>query len=227
MRKLPSNPKSMVPFVVLESATPTSITAMLEHVPVYGPTEWRRLVENAIGAIHQIPRVLKSKALPNLDLKDVEAYFGRSSSGADIIGKNLYGRFRTGFMERGHTFGMVFAQTSIAATLRFERFAISLINQLKDRDGLCISNRTLAPRGNVGDTEPGYLYMTFTLVEGDEHARVLSQREVDEAVADVIDEFRRSAVTPVKAVHENAARIAVSIANDVQFIGEHRIALTQ
>jgi hypothetical protein len=211
MAKLPSNPKSLIPFIALESATPTSVTSLLQHVPVYGAREWRRLVANTIGAIHQVPHVFKSKALPKLDLKDIEAYFGRSSSGSTIAGHNLYGRFRAG-LERGHSFGMVFATTDIDATLHFERFGISLINRLKDVDGLCIANKSLAAHGKVGTTEPGYLYMTFGFEEGDEHARMLSQREIDDAVAGMLADLREADAAPSKSVHE-AARDGISLAS--------------
>ena len=76
-RKLPSNLSAKVPMMVLQEADVRGVTALLSHVPEYSSQEWRRLVANAIGAIHQIPRLLQSKGLPNLDLKDVEAYFGR------------------------------------------------------------------------------------------------------------------------------------------------------
>lgn len=226
MRRLPVNSKSLIPLVVLDTATPATVTALLGHVPEYGPREWRRLVENTVGAIHQIPSILRSGDLPNLDLKDIEAYFGRSSCGAELAGQNLYGRFRAG-VDRGHMFGMVFAKTTIDATLQFERFGISLVNQLKRVDGLCISNRTLAARGNVGNTEPGYLYLTFALVEGAGPGHVLTQSQIDAAVAGVLGDLGKSSVVDVKPVHQEAARAAVTLANNVEYVGEHTIALAR
>lgn len=226
MRKLPANPASVIPLMVLESATPATVTAMLDHVPKYGPREWRRLVSNTVGAIHQIPRVLRTRSLPSLDLKDVEAYFGRSSAGVSTPGSNLYGRFQAG-LKRGHKYGMVFAEVTISASLRLERFGISLIEQLKEADGLCISNKTLTARGNVGVKEPGYLYLTFTLTEGDEHASILSQEEIDAAVASVLRDVGVAKGAQTKSLYEVAAREGLVLANDVRFVGEHVIALAQ
>ena len=56
MPRLVSNPNSLIPLVSLVEATPATMTAVLDHVPQYGPGEVRRLVQNTIGAIHQIPR---------------------------------------------------------------------------------------------------------------------------------------------------------------------------
>ncbi len=224
MRRLPSNPDSLVPLMVLAEITPASVTQVLAHVPKYTPREIRRLVANTVGAVHQIPRILKKKSLPELDLKDIEAYFGRSSGGRELAGTNLYARFRAGH-ERGHTHGMVFASTTITASLRFERFGITLIEQLKKLDGLCISNKTLASRGRVGATEPGLLYLTFRVTEGDEHARVLSQAEISASVASMLRELDEDNTPLAKSIQESAARTGLELANDVEFIGKHRIAL--
>lgn len=226
MPRLPSSPNSLIPLVVLAEATPASVSKVLEHVPKYSPGEVRRLVKNTVGAIHQIPRILKKRSLPELDLKDIEAYFGRSSGSADIPGTNLYGRFRAG-LERGDTHGMVFAHTTIRASLRFERFGITLINHLKKVDGLCISNKTLASHGRVGSTEPGFLYLTFKVTEGDEHARKLTQREIDAGVASILRELEAEPVVMTKSIQESAARTALELANDVEFTGEHHIALAR
>ena len=187
--RLPANPNVELPMMSLRDADVRRVSALLQHVPEYSSTEWRRLVSNTVGAIHQIPRILEVSKVPNLDLKDIEAYFGRSSAGTTYPGVNLYQRFQAGLKERNHDYGIVFAKTSIRASLNFERFGISLIEQLRRVDGLCISNKTFAARGRVGDIEPGYLYLTFRITQGKEHARKLTQNEIDRAVAGVMQEF--------------------------------------
>lgn len=185
---LKRNDDIVLPLMALNEATPTTVSGMVQHVPEYAPRDWRRLVENTVGAIHQIPRILKKSNMPDLDLKDIEEYFGRSSAGAEILGHNLYGRFRSGLV-REYELGMVFAKTTILASRNFERFGISLIDQLKKMNGLCISNRTFASSGSVGVTESGFLYMTFRLKRGREHAQQLSQKEINYGVQEVLKDL--------------------------------------
>lgn len=223
---LKKNASHRLPFIPLKDPTPGLVTDLLEHTPRYGATEFRRLVEDAIGAIHQLPGLLKNPKVPDLDLKDIEAYFGRSSAASGgRIGSNVANRFRTGRDERGHEYGMVLAATTLRASLNFERFGIALIEELKRRDGLCIANRSIAQRGPVGSTEPGFIYMTFRIKASKEHASVLGPAEIRDAVREIVDAVKGDDVPVARQVIREAATVGVSRANDTAYTGSHVLIL--
>ena len=113
-KKLPKNSEIVLPYMDLRRAKVPSIERLLSHVPEYRGTEYKRLVENTIGAIHQIPRLHRSVTGERIELKQIEAYFGRSSG----TSANLAGRWRAG-LDRGHEHGMVFARCSVKASLGY------------------------------------------------------------------------------------------------------------
>jgi hypothetical protein len=52
---------ALIPMIPLSGMTPDIIADVLQTVPRYGPTDFRSLVENTIGAIHQISRFSMEK----------------------------------------------------------------------------------------------------------------------------------------------------------------------
>ena len=80
------------------------------------------------------------------------------------------------------------ALTSIKATAHFERFGIAYLEQLKANNGLCISNKTLYAKGNVGTTEPGFLYMTFQIIpqQEEDFAKMTDPREIARAIPNIL-----------------------------------------
>ena len=57
--KLRGNSRTLISMIPLREMTTDMIADVLQTVPKYGATDFRSLVENTIGAIHQIPRILK------------------------------------------------------------------------------------------------------------------------------------------------------------------------
>jgi hypothetical protein len=164
----------------------------VEHLAVnatrYGAAEFTRLVENTVGAIHQIPGYFFRSTGSKYELKQIEAYFGRSSGAANGE-TNLYQRLRAG-VKRGHTHGFVFASSAIKHSLRYERHGIGLLDALREQAGLCISNNSLSAIGRVGAHEPGYLYVTFRLLRTcPELARELTQAEIRDICRRMRDEL--------------------------------------
>jgi transcriptional regulator with XRE-family HTH domain len=192
VRKLPSSQKVSLNLGRLKSVTIDNVAGLVASAPHYpAPStrgEFTRLVENTVGAIHQIPGFVFRSTRKKYELKQIEAYFGRSS-GAAVGEANLYGRFQAG-IARGHTHGFVLAVTTIKGSLAFERHGIRLLDVLKESDGLCISNTSLNAVGRVGKHEPGYLYVTFRLLEHcPELARELTREEIEEIVRRMQPEF--------------------------------------
>lgn len=181
--KLRGNPRAIIPMIPFSGMTPDMIADVLQTVPRYGPTDFISLVDNTIGAIHQIPRIFHEQTRIQFQPKQIEAYFGRSSCGSNHVAWNLYQCWMRGARERSHNYGMVFAQTSIKASLKYEKHGIWLIEALKEEDGLCISNRTLTAKGGVGGNEPGFLYMTFRLLrEESQPATELTYEQIRDCV---------------------------------------------
>jgi hypothetical protein len=207
----------------LEDATPAAIAKLIDYAPQYGPTSFKKLVQDAVGAIHQVPRAFAVRNQAPLDLKDIVAYFGRSSGSEYGIASNVYSAFQRG-LGRGDTHGMVFAQTSIKASLKYERWGISLINYLKENDGLCISNKTLTARGGVGAVEPGFLYITFRFMRGKEYANMLTQAEINEGIRQIVEEMEALNVKSQNELHEGISAGLIK-ANDVQYVGTKAIRL--
>lgn len=219
------NPRSMIPALRLEDLTPALVTAALDRVPSYGPTGYRRLAEDTVGAIHQLPRLFRAASGELFDLKDIVAYFGRSSAARDEPGLNVYARFREGFQARGDDFGLIFAQTTIAASRAFERWGIALIDFMKSRDGLCISNRTQYCRGSVGSTEPGYLYMTFHFARGREAAGVLSQAEIDRGAREILPAIDGNMPSVDRRTMAGATAACLDRANKLKWVGPRPVRL--
>lgn len=220
-KQLPSNPDTVIPIFPLAAATLPDIDEAIEEAPVYGEFDFRELVCNTIGALHQIPRLFHKKTGIRYQLKQVEAYFGRSSCGASAVATNLSQRLRAGREQREHEYGMIFAKTSIRASLRYERHGIRLLQALQDMDGLCISNNSFAAVGRVGAVEPGFLYMTFRMLEDEpEAARELTKEEIKELVR----EYRRE--IGARSRENDAAvegfEVGLETANNVNFRGEHK-----
>lgn len=209
--------------------TSSSLEKILPLVPRYGAVEFRRLVENTIGAIHQIPPLLFKLEREKYELKQIQAYFGRSSASEGQVTRNLYNRFQTGMRDRNHEYGMVFARCTIRHSLRYEHQGIRVLDVLKDNDGLCISNNSFYGAGRVGSTEPGYLYMTFRALRSTrEHsARVLSKMDILEIVRErevEIDQEARDYREPKEDLVESLLSALVK-ANDTKYYGEHTIAM--
>jgi hypothetical protein len=129
----------------------------------------------------------------------------------------------TGRKDRGDIFGLVFAQTTIKASTNFERWGIRLIEILKERNGLCISNKTRHAGGNTGRTGPGFLYMTFHYEDVNEPGFVLTQSEIDEAVIEIMNGYSEQSRT--KTICQEGSSAGVTLANNVTFTGSKPIQL--
>ena len=224
--KLTANSRMLIPMIPLSEMTPDMIADALQAVPHYGPAEFVSLVENTIGAIHQIPNIFHEKTGIQYQFKHIEAYFGRSSGGSNHVATNLYSCWKRGVNERVHTYGMVFAETAIKSSLKYEKHGILLIEALKAVDGLCISNRTLSPKGGVGSTEPGFLYLTFRLLRKEsEPARELTYDEILDCVRRGKEKFARLAEdtkSPVKEM-QAAFRTGLESANTINYFGGYKV----
>lgn len=97
---LRGNSRTLIPIIPLKTMTPDTIADALQAVPKYGPTEFRSLVENTIGAVHQVPRIFYQQTRIEYQPKQIEAYFGRSSGGTDHVAWNLYYCWLRGVRER-------------------------------------------------------------------------------------------------------------------------------
>ena len=216
----------LIPMIPLRVMTPDMIADALHSVPIYGPTDFRALVENTIGAIHQIPYILYQKTNIKYQPKQIEAYFGRSSSGSTHVATNLYQCWSRGVHDRVHTYGMVFAQTPIEDSLKYERHGIHLIKALKAVHGLCISNRTLTAKGGVGNNEPGFLYMTFRLLkEESEPAVELTYAQILDCVRRRKDELASLAEETESPIRESQAAFKAGLerANTLSFRGDCKV----
>ena len=71
--KLRGNSRTLISMVPLNEMTPDMIADVLQAVPKYGPTDFRSLVENTIGAIHQIPRIFYRETGVPYQPKQIEA----------------------------------------------------------------------------------------------------------------------------------------------------------
>lgn len=227
IKKLPSNDKFIIPMINLDEVSSSALTKMIENAPEYNRRQFKDLIKNTIGAIHQIPHIFsKSNSNRKIDLKNIEAYFGRSSAAADEPGKNIANRFKAhrDHAERQHIFGMIIAKTTIENTLLMERFGISIIETLKKKDGLCIANKTAYSKGGIGETEPGLLYMTFKIRnQEDDVANVLTNAQINAAVRMVMSELGLD-------IKENepvasAAKLAFEASNEINYQGEQNISL--
>ena len=225
--KLRANSRMIISMIPLHEMTPDMIAEALETVPKYGPIDFESLIANTIGAIHQIPRIFYQETGIRYQPKQIEAYFGRSSGGINHVATNLYqcwlrGRGR----DRHHTYGMVFAQTSVKASLSYERHGIRLIDVLKKEDGLCISNRTLSAKGGVGTTEPGFLYMTFRLLKHEsEPARELTYAQIRDCVRrekDRLAKLAEDAHAPARDL-QVAFHAGLERANNLDHVGHCKV----
>jgi hypothetical protein len=225
VKKLPSNEKFIIPMINLDEVSSSALTTMIENAPQYDGRQFKNLIKNTIGAIHQIPHIFeKVNTNDKIDLKNIEAYFGRSSVSADEPGKNIANRFKShrDNAERQHKFGMIIARTSIKNTLLMERFGINIIETLKKKNGLCIANRTGYSKGGIGENEPGLLYMTFKITtKDDKPAKVLTNIQIRAAVNSVMKDLGLD-LNDDKPI-ASAAKLAFDAANEVRFIGEQNI----
>lgn len=224
--KFRGNSRTLIPMIPLNGMTPDMIADALQAVPMYGPTDFRALVENTIGAIHQVPRIFHQETGIPYQPKQIEAYFGRSSGGSNHVAWNLYQCWMRGVRERSHSYGMVFAQTSIKASLKYEKHGILLIEALKKEDGLCISNRTLTAKGGVGSNEPGFLYMTFRLLRKEsEPARELTYEQIRDCVRSEKEKLARLAEDTKSPVRELQAafRTGLERANTMNHFGGYQV----
>lgn len=226
-KKLPSNSKFIIPMINLDEISPSALTTMIDNAPQYNRRQFKDLIKNTIGAIHQIPHIFeKVNSDDKIDLKSIEAYFGRSSAASDEPGKNIANRFKShrDNIKRQHRFGMIIARTTIENTLLMERFGITIIDTLKKNDGLCIANRTGYSKGGVGENEPGLLYMTFKIIRKKEmSSMVLTNDQITAAVKSVMSDLGLN-IKEYQPV-ASAAKLAFDAANEVRFLGNQNINL--
>ena len=224
--KLRGNSRMLISMIPLREMTPDMIADELHTVPKYGPIDFTALVENTIGAIHQIPNIFYQETRIPYQPKQIEAYFGRSSGGSSHPAGNLYQCWLRGVRERSHTYRMVFAQTPIKASLKYERHGIHLIEALREIDGLCISNRTLTAKGGVGSNEPGFLYMTFRLLkEESEPALELTYEQIRDCVRRKKDELASLAEDTESPIRELqvAFKAGLERANTLSYRGDCKV----
>jgi hypothetical protein len=224
--KLRGNSRAIIPMIPLSGMTPDMIADVLRTVPRYGPTDFRALIENTIGAIHQVPKIFHRETGIPYQPKQIEAYFGRSSGGSNHVAWNLYQCWLRGVRERSHMYGMVFAQTPIKASLRYEKHGILLIEALKEVDGLCISNRTLTAKGGVGSNEPGFLYLTFRLLrEESEPAQELTYEQILDCVRREKDRLEGLAENTESSVRDLqvAFKTGLERANTLSYQGDCKV----
>ncbi len=223
-KQLPSNPGSLIPIFHLATLS-KDIDAAIQGAPEYGEFDFRNLVCNTIGAIHQIPRLFYEKNHKKYQLKQVDAYFGRSSCGSQSVAANINQRLRAGREQRGHEYGMIFARSSIEASLRYERHGIHLLQVLEEMDGLCISNKSFSAVGGVGSTGPGFLYMTFKMLEYESEP---GHELTDDEIKGLVLDYRREIENNIegKAALE-AFKAGLEKANEVEFKGEKRPKLIE
>lgn len=225
IKKLPSNSKFIIPMINLDEISSSALSKMIDNAPQYNRRQFKDLIKNTIGAIHQIPYIFeKVNSKDKFELKNIEAYFGRSSAAADEPGKNIANRFKShrDHVARRHRFGMIIAKTTIKNTLLMERFGISIIETLKKKKGLCIANKTGYSKGGIGENEPGLLYMTFKLLDReDKPGIILTSSQIDSGVTMVMKELGLD--INENKYEANAAEYAFKAANQTRFIGDHPI----
>jgi transcriptional regulator with XRE-family HTH domain len=217
------NGHAVIRLIRLEDATLDTLESLVEQAPNYASRQYREVTLDTIGAIHQIPEIFAKNFSRKIDLKNIEAYFGRSSASQSGLANNIYQRFRQGSSDRKHEWGMVLAVTSIAATLHYEKFGISVVETLRKKKGLCIANETGFSKGNVGSTEPGFLYLTFKIIDQyEDFAHVLSKEQIDDAVRRMLDD---PAVNRLASQDEivRAAVPAFQQANTLRRFGKHEV----
>ena len=230
IKKLPSNEKFIIPMINLDEISSSALTTMIDNAPQYNRRQFKDLIKNTIGAIHQIPHIFeKANSNEKFELKNIEAYFGRSSAAIDEPGKNIANRFKShrDHIERRHKFGMIIAKTTIDNTLLMERFGISIIENLKRKNGLCIANKTGYSKGGVGENEPGLLYMTFKLLDQDDRpGNMLTNSQINSAVKLVMDDMNYFDLNIADNKYvSGAAELAFKAANEPRFIGNQTINL--
>jgi transcriptional regulator with XRE-family HTH domain len=207
----------------LKDATPRAIEDWIKQSPQYENGQYRALVKSTTGAIHRIPSIFFRGGGGKFDLKNIQGYFGRSSAGASGLADNLCQRFRLGYSERNDSWGMILAVTSIKASLQYEQFGISILKYLVKKRGLCISNKTEYPKGNVGTTEPGFLYFTFKINDASEmDAEVFSPKQTDDAVKKILENPASKGLGNQDEI-ERAYLAAFNLANDTNFWGDNEV----
>lgn len=227
IKKLPSNEKFIIPMINLDEVSSSALSTMIDNAPQYNRRQFKDLIKNTIGAIHQIPNIFsKANSNKKIDLKNIEAYFGRSSAAADEPGKNIANRFRAhrDHIDRKHIFGMIIAKTTIENTLLMEKFGISIIETLKKKDGLCIANKTSYSKGGIGETEPGLLYLTFKIKGLDDNpANILTNAQIKSAVKIVMKELGLD--IKEDEVVASAAKLAFEASNEIFYQGEQVVKM--
>jgi hypothetical protein len=181
-KPLPKNNAFILPIFPLENLTRDKLKVFADEAPQYESVEFKRLVSNTIGAIHQIPRLLHRMDGVEYQLKNIEAYFGRSSGAKNHPCDNLYQRvYRAGFDIRHHEYGIIFARTTLEDCALYEHHGIRLFEILRETKSLCISNKSISSFGRSGSVEPGFLYMTFKILQKQEKlAHILTDRTIRE-----------------------------------------------
>jgi hypothetical protein len=118
---------------------------------------------------------------------------------------------------------MILAVTSIKASSQYEQFGISILKHLKKQNGLCISNKTEYPKGNVGTTGPGFLYFTFKIDDASEmDAEVFSPKQTDDAVKKILESPASKGLGNQDEI-EHAYSAAFSLANHTNFWGDNEV----
>jgi hypothetical protein len=217
-KTLLKNDDCSLPIFSLANLTKDELKTFADKAPQYKSAEFKRLVSNTIGAIHQIPRLFYGIDGFQYQLKQIDAYFGRSSGARNHPCDNLYQRVYRAGLERYHNYGMIFARTTLKDCALYEHHGIRLFDELRKIDGLCISNRSISSFGQNGTIEPGFLYITFRILKQQEKpAHVLSGSEIRE----IIEEYKKELESSGEV--EKSLKAGLERANDVNHHGEYKI----
>ena len=223
-KSLPKTDNYSLPVINIAKASAAAVAEHARNVKEYGASDWMNLVADLIGAIHQIPAIYSKAMGQRIDLKHIQAYFGRSSAGPHGDGTNLKNRLYAGLKNRQHPYGIVLAQMEIDTTIYFEKFGISLLDKLRTRNGLCISNTSSVGQGGVSQHGPGYLYMTFSVEKPTESlAQQLTNNEIRVAVEEMLVQETNGHGPKVKRLWRDAGIRAFELSNDGTYKGVVRV----
>lgn len=151
------------------------VSLAIQSAPKYG-VQVVSAIKHTIRVIHGIPGVHDT-----LKLDDLDVYLGRSTP------RNVVSRWREHQKEKRHLYGAVLFSCSATISLKLEKLALKLLDQLRRRKSLCVgmANAIHDSRGNRPGEDTGVIYLTWgKTLESTNYGRPTMPiiREIAEAV---------------------------------------------
>lgn len=149
-------------------------------IDAFGSKSFAAVGRYTIETIHAVPR------LYGVDGSQVEFYLGRAGATTKHVLQRLFDHFAN----KHHEGAIVLARCQTSTALKWEDVAVKILNNLRDRNKLCVANIACSSVGRIPKTEESIIYLTWKILKVPARISLVKRNDIQsiaESVAENIN----------------------------------------